>query len=256
MAYNRIEIPTLVREPLPWNLLEVAQDVTPGDDRWTSGINWESASVGAIRSWNPQAEEPVEKDLTTANGGTGEFDVSVIYLPYVCATSGPADDADVKLAKDRLEAGTAAGVEAVFWEWAFTTASEVGATGTASEVVALLGQHMAMAGLPTRGIVHMPSWAGEIYLGQSGFDAAGSELPKTNRGDGVVVGAGYPNVGVLGTDQAVIASGPVGYLLGPIEINESAEYVTSENQRVILAERYVALQVEDEPLFKGKIELA
>lgn len=256
MAYNRIEIPTLVREPLPWNILEVAQDVTPNDDRWTSGIAWESGIVGDIRTWNPQADPFVEKDLTADGEPNGEFDISVIYLPYVCATSGPADDADVKLAKDRLEAGTAAGVEAALWEWAFSTATEVGATGTAGEVVALLGQHLADSGLPTRGFFHLPSWSAEIYLSQSGFDPSSENAPRTNRGDSIVVGAGYPNVGVLGTNQAVLASGPVGYLLGDIEINESAEYVTSENQRVILAERYVALQVDDEPLFKGMIELA
>lgn len=252
MAYARIEIPTLVREPLPWNLRDVARDVTPDNDRWTAGISWETDIAPAARTWNPLAtgEDRVDKDLTAPDEDNGEWLPSVIYGVYRCPT--PVDDADLDRVRRRLEVGTPAGLEAAFWTWAFDIATPV-ATGTAVEVVSQLGQAASDSGLATQGILHMPARAGEIYLGANGFNPAVGNMPMTNRGDRVAVGAGYPSVG--GADaQWVILSGPVGYLLSDIEVLESPESITTANMRELLAERYAALQVDTEPLVKGLIQ--
>lgn len=255
MAYNRIELPTLVREPLPWNLLEVAEDVTPGNDRWTSGIAWRNDIADAARVWNPNlsGEDFVEKDLTpSAADGLEDNLASVLYGAYVCANDGSSSDEDVEIVRRRLATGSAAGVEALFWDWAFDAATSV-VTGTPGEVVSQLGQAMSDSGLATQGILHMPARAAEMYLSGNGFNPALGNAPLTNRGDRVAVGAGYPNVGSP-TAQWVIISGPVGYLLSDIEVMESPENVVKTNQKVLLAERYAALQVDSAPLFKGLVE--
>jgi len=252
VAYNRIEIKTLVREPLPWNLLEVAVDVTPDNDRWESGIAWESDIAPAARHWDQFAEVPQEKDLSLDPEINGEWNTSVIYGVYRCPA--PPDDADIDRVRRRLEVGTPAGVEAAFWSWAFDAATAI-ATGTPAEVVSQLGQALADSGLATVGIFHMPSRAAERYLGSNGFNPSSENGPRTNRGDKVAVGAGYPNVGnPATTSQWIIASGPVGYLLSDIEVIESPESVKTNNMRELLAERRVALQVDSVPLFKGLVE--
>lgn len=255
MAYNRIELPTLVREPLPWNLLEVAEDVTPGNDRWTAGIAWRNDIADAARVWNPNlsGEDFVEKDLTPSTADALEDNLaSVLYGTYVCANDGSSNEEDTEIVRRRLTTGTAAGVESLFWDWAFDIATAV-ATGTPAEVVSQLGQAMSDSGLATQGILHLPSRSAERYLGASGFNPSQGNMPLTNRGDRISVGAGYPNVGSA-TSQWVIVSGPVGYLLSDIEVMESPENVVKTNQKVLLAERFAALQVDSAPLFKGLIE--
>lgn len=250
MAYNRIEIPTLVREPLPWNLLEVAVDVTPDNDRWESGIAWETDIAPAARHWDQFADPFVDKDFSLDDEVNGEWTTSVIYGVYNCPA--PPDDDDIARVRRRLEVGSPAGVESVFWTWAFDIATPV-ATGTAAEVVSQMGQALSDEGLATAGIYHMPARSAEIYLGQSGFNAGGDRPPRTNRGDKVAVGAGYPDTGTADS-QWIIASGPVGYLLSDIEVMESPESIKVNNMRELLAERRVALQVDTTPLFKGLIQ--
>lgn len=254
MPYNRIEIATLVREPLPWNLLEVATDVTPDNDRWTSGIAWRNDISDAARVWNPMAtgEDFVEKDLSPGtSGGLEDNLASVLYGAYVCPTDGNMDG-DVDIVRRRLDAGSAAGVESLFWTWAFDAATAA-ATGTPSEVVSQLGQAMSDSGLATQGILHMPARSAEMYLSGNGFNPSQGNMPLTNRGDRVSVGAGYPDTGTADS-QWVIISGPVGYLLSDIEVMESPENVVKTNERVLLAERYAAIQVDSAPLFKGLIQ--
>lgn len=252
MAYGRIEIPTLVREPLPWNLREVAQDVTPGNDRWTSGVAWETDIADAAKSWNPLAtgEDRVDKDFTVPDNALGEWDPVVLYSVYACPT--PADDDDIDRIRRRMDAGTPAGLESAFWTWAFDQATPI-ATGTATEVVGQLGQAASDSGLATQGILHMPARAAELYLGANGFNPSSGNMPLTNRGDRVAVGSGYPSTGTA-ESQWVILSGPVGFLLSDIEVLESPESIVKNNMRELLAERYAALQVDSEPLFKGLIQ--
>lgn len=252
MAYGRIEIPTLVREPLPWNLMAVAEDVTPANDRWTAGIAWESDIADAARSWNPLAtgEARTDKDLTANPEENGEWSPTVLYGVYKCPT--PTDDADIDRVRRRLDVGSSAGLESAFWTWAFNQATPV-ATGTATEVVARLGQAVSDSGLATSGILHMPARAAEIYLGANGFNPSAGNMPLTARGDRVSVGAGYPSTGTA-ESQWVVISGPVGYLLSEIEVLESPESIVKGNMRELLAERYAALQVDSAPLFKGLIQ--
>lgn len=252
MAYNRIEIPTLVREPLPWNLMAVAEDVTPDNDRWEAGIAWETDIAPAARHWDQFADPFEDKDLSHPDEVNGEWATSVIYGVYACPA--PPDDDDIARVRRRLEVGSPAGVEAAFWSWAFDAATAT-ATGTPAEVVSQLGQALADSGLATAGIFHMPSRTAERYLGSNGFNPGSDNPPRTNRGDKVAVGAGYPNVGnPVATSQWIIASGPVGYLLSDIDVIESPESIKTNNMRELLAERRVALQVDSAPLFKGLVE--
>lgn len=250
--YSRFELPALAAEPLPWNLVEVAEDLNPGGDKWSGGVSWVELATTKPRTWDPWVGG--NKNLSIDNS-TGEFSPVVLYLPYVCPTSGPATDDDRTAARKAMEAATPAGVEAIFWAWAFNAADAVGVTGDAVPVIAALGQKLADKGLTGAGTIHMPPWSAEHYLSRSGFDAGGDSAPRTNRGDKISVGAGYPSVGTANSTQAVVASGPVGVAMSDIDLIESdGEDIITTNRRVILAERYVTIQTNVDLLTYGVID--
>lgn len=251
MAYNRFEVPTLARTPLPWSLLNIAEDVTPsgdGSDRWVSGVTWKNGESPAVRSWESLSLTPGDKNLVYDPDPEGTFDPVVLYLPYQCPTSGPTTDEDVNEAKTRLEYGTPAAAEAVFWNWAMSNATNIGVTGTTGEIVAALSQKMAMDGATAQNVIHMPMWAGEMYLKDRKNDDA---PPLTGSGNLVVVGAGYPHVGSLGSHQIIMATGPVGYMLSGIEVIESPAHIVGGNTRITLVERYLSFQIEQAPIYFG-----
>lgn len=258
MGYPRIEVPTLERQPLPWSLLTVADDVTPegqrtGDSaRWEGGLAWESDRSVQVRSWDQTAETPGDKDLSVNTEVNGSWDPVVIYLTYQCATF---DDTDEARVRRRLEAGAHQAAETHFWTWAISAATAV-ATGTATEVVAEMGQALSDTDLGTQGLFHMPARSAEVYLGSNGFDPGEGKQPRTaGRGDKIAVGAGYTNEGnPVGTSQWIVASGPVGVLRSEIRVIKSNEFVTEKNEFVYLAEQVIGFQVDDAPLVKGLIQ--
>lgn len=243
------EIPPLSQEQLPWSLLNVAKDVTPSDGHWPNGVAWRAANLQAPTEWDPHcADEPVEKSLASESD-LYESKSVVLYLPYVCPTAGPYTNDDMAEAKRRLEERLSAGIESFFWTWALSNATALGVTGTAGKVVAELAHGLVTGGFVNSGMIHMPSWAGITYLDGIGYDASGNKAPRTARGDRIVIGAGYG----AGGRNTVIATGPVGYLKSDIEVFESPEHTVVDNKRVLLAECYVSLQVDEAPIVKATI---
>lgn len=245
MAYNRAELKPLVGKPLPWGFTSVAENVTPDNDYWVGGAAWSQNPSAVPKFWNPFDPEREDKSFDSIES-IGTVSPMVIYMPYVCNTSGPLSDEDVKLAKDRLEAATSAAIERMFWTWAMSTAMAVGVTGDSGYAVAALGRALSESGLVTQGTIHMPSMAAELY---HGIDPMENRGPLTRRGDQIIIGAGYRHEGT-GSAIYIIGTGPVGYLASDIEINESPEYTSRYNERVVLAERYIGFQADDESVLK------
>lgn len=267
MAYNHFEIDTLRPDPLPWDMRSVCVDVTTSENRWMSGVSWQTSRTTTPGVWDPitgteYGSATTEKNISDFCAALDSVSVGepvVLYLPYYCATSGTPDDSEIKLAKDRLDLVTSVGMEKVFWQMAHDHGTEVTpAASSASALVATMQDFAinAMPSLPTKLTFHMPSWVAESYLSAAGRDPAAAEPPLTHRGDSIVIGSGYPNLGVGSHNNEIVASNPVGYLLGDIEINESASFITTDNKRVVLAERSVVIQTDWDRVMFGSITVA
>lgn len=251
MAYNRVEIPTLIPRTLPWNLLTVAENATPSDsEHWMAGASWSNVAETSLREWDPHASPIVDKAMSPA-----EFEIVsglpvVLYLPVSCPTSGPLTDADVDRAIELFHAATPSAVESVFWSLASLNASAVGVTGTATSAVGAVGQKLS-ENVSGAGILHLPAWSAEQYL--SGRSLQEDAALVSGRGDRIVVGAGYPSVGTLGTSQLILGSGPVAYLLGEPEVIESPASILDDNTRTLLVESTLVLQFDPELIFSATV---
>ena len=273
MAYNLFEIPTLLDAELPWDMRNVCEDVTPkgsGDDadRWMGGVTWRTNRTSAPGIWDPvngvefgtSTTEKNISDYCSSLDAVAESDARVMYLPYFCPMSGPPDDKDIALAKARLDVVTSVGMERVFWQMAHDLGVEYN-TGTAAPTEGLLSGMMdfavnAMPAQPTQLMFHMPGLVADPYLAQIGRDPSNEVAPMTQRGDKIVIGTGYGNLTGGASNVEIVCTGPVGYLLGPIEINESAAFVVTENRRVLVAERAFTIQTDWDRVQFGKSTLA
>lgn len=263
MAFPKLPVETLLRERPLHNLLDSGVKLSgDGDNRWELGFAWESDCSDAVRTYDPICADPTNpaklKNFTVTAPDTDSFVPFQVYLPYIC-NGVPITESDRDIASRRVLAGGPKAAESYFWTKAMTGATVVG-TGTPLEAAALLGQQLANCGTGGTGMIHFPAGAGELYASQRNLKMD-DEFRTAGRGDTIVIGSGYSNLGPNGLAapagyQWVLATSMVGILESEVEMLESPDNVRINNQPVYLAEQFIGLQYDDCCRFAALVDIS
>ena len=250
-------------QPRRYTLLDAAQEITPGTDRWQAGVWINGYPAGEVQTWDNCSEGTlrVEKtlDAVVDSPMSGAF---TAYLGGSCTARSVGPRAEEYQARLRLafQARESAAVERVFATGdihvtlgAYLADSNMealnGNTAVAPvKALRLLEEEIATVG---NGMIHMtPGLATE--LADNGSIAAGRDNQMRTVGNGtlVVVGAGYLDVdpdswAAPGANEAwAFASGPVGFIRSEIFISSgsySESLDRSTNTATFIAERNYVL---------------
>jgi hypothetical protein len=243
--------------PLPYGLLSVTQNPTPGDPHWQNGITFQSRCLNAadttysadcgiaVTGTGPApAPAPRQDNVDLTNRGATAFSV---YAEFDCAPVGMANAA--KIAEDALAQDGVYDVERAFWtgvaggqtvvfphlaanaqildgDVVLQSAATVAVTGTPAPTVALGLLEQAIVDCSNgQGVIHVQRKVLPTLFYHNLIEARGGQL-VTKSGNLVAAGSGYPGTGPAG--QAITATTSWMFATGPVFAYASATRVTSQ----------------------------
>lgn len=253
-------------QPAPHSLVASVPDITPSDNRWEMGFAWTPELCASMSAWDScdGGSFAVSGSADMAKSDAVSLDM-VEYRPFTlelavtCSSTG-YDTLDFPgRARRAAEAATSPALEAEFWSGSLnqtnphlasngglapTTATVLNG-GTATEpacAIGFLNEALGDCGVGGRGVIHMPQRAAAVM--SLLLTEEGQRLVTKVRRSVVVAGSGYPGTSRTGGSpsagqQWVYATGPVGVMLGPVE-------VLSDNISEVLARRTNTLEYRAE----------
>lgn len=201
--------------PPLYGLLSALSFPTSTTDRWESGVEWETLSLGllgTIGQWDDTGTPGIPKTLGEGRGPMAEASPFTVYGEFACTPVGWTPEQAQDAASTRLLMMEEASVEAAIWgggttEYTSPVLSDAsiahsGALDAVDGVGALeyaFGRRMG-----TRPVLHMSRRLALILLKMGALEARGTAL-QTKLGSPAVAGSGYPDVSTIVATPPMVA---------------------------------------------------